>query len=80
LGAVTYQNASALYSKLSGYVNDLADFSGASYGGVSISEVASRTLTVAVPNAGTAAQQQVIQQIIQVGIQRGVTVNVVVFP
>jgi hypothetical protein len=82
LGAATYQNAAMLYGRLSGYVNKLAEFAGSNHSGTEIlnNAITSRTLIIAVPNAGTAAQQQVMRQIIQLGFQRGVAVKVVPFP
>jgi filamentous hemagglutinin len=82
LGATTYQNTAALYGRLSRYIGDLAEFTGYAYTGVRIlgNQIRSRTLIIAVPNAGTAPQQQVIRKIIQVGIQRGVVVKVIPFP
>jgi hypothetical protein len=37
-------------------------------------------LDLGVPNAGSAAQQSIINQAVQYGAQRGVTVNVIPFP
>jgi len=39
-----------------------------------------RILTLATPSAGTAAQQSAINQIVQYGASRGVTVNPIIFP
>src|SRR5712691_1230784 len=49
LRAATYQNRSALYSKLSGFINDLADFTETTYAGIKVSGITSRTLIIAVP-------------------------------
>jgi hypothetical protein len=68
----------ALYGKLSKAVNDLAEFTGGRYAGKDVpgNEITSRTLTVIVPGLGTAEQQQVLDNIIAVGKQRGVIVKV----
>jgi hypothetical protein len=82
LAASTYQDGSMLYGKLTGYVTNLSEFSGANYGGVQLlnSSISSRTLILAVPNGATAVQEQAIQQVMQFGAARGVIVNVVPFP
>jgi len=81
LRSSTYQvegnSPNALYKKLSGYLNDLAEFEHAEYADIMIPKgaVKSRTLTVIVPNEGTPTQREVMQRIIEVGRQRGVVVN-----
>jgi hypothetical protein len=72
----------ALYSKLSKCVNDLAEFRGSYYASIYIPEEAikSRMLTVIVPSEGTAAQQEVMRRIVDLGKQRGLTVNIKIYP
>jgi hypothetical protein len=72
----------ALYSKLSKCVNDLAEFRGSYYASIYIPEEAikSRMLTVIVPSEGTAAQQEVMRRIVDLGKQRGLTVNIKSYP
>jgi hypothetical protein len=67
----------ALYNKLSKCVNDLAEFQGSYYADIRIpeEEIKSRVLTVIVPSEGTAEQQEVMRRIVQLGTQRGLTVN-----
>lgn len=60
LNAKTYQNASALTSKLNDYISKLAGFNGASFSGRTIksSQISSRVLEVAVPKGSMTAAQQ----------------------
>jgi hypothetical protein len=76
------KNQNALYNTLNKYVNDLAEFQSAGYADIYIPEEAikSRTLTVIVPSAGTAAQQDVMRRIGQLATQRGLTVIFKVYP
>ncbi|MCG2642893.1 hypothetical protein L6639_27210 [Bradyrhizobium sp. WYCCWR 12678] len=82
LGAATYQNAAALTNTLNGYVNSIASFTPVNWGAAQLagSPITARILTVAMPSAGTAAQQNAISQVIQSAATRGVTVNPVIFP
>jgi hypothetical protein len=69
----------ALYSKLSKDVDDLAEFEGGRYAGTDLGDITSRTLTVIVPDLGTAEQRQVLRNIVEAGKQRGVTVRIEVY-
>ncbi|HZM74343.1 MAG TPA: RHS repeat-associated core domain-containing protein [Candidatus Limnocylindrales bacterium] len=81
LGAPTYQNAAKITSRLKGYIDKLSGFSGnMTWGGDTVGNVTSRVLEVAVPPGGTAAQMSAIQQMIQYGASKGVTVIVHVIP
>lgn len=64
LNAATYQNAQALGSRLNGYVDSLAGWTGQTtpYGGVVIQpgQVTARTLQVAVPQGSMSAAQQAV--------------------
>lgn len=64
LNAATYQNAQALGSRLNGYVDSLAGWTGQTtpYGGVVIQpgQVTARTLQVAVPPGSMSAAQQAV--------------------
>jgi hypothetical protein len=84
LNSPTYRNEAknTLYNKLSRDLNKLAKFHGSEYAETKIPEYAikSRTLKIIVPNAGTAAQQEVMRRIVELGRQRGVTVDVIIYP
>ncbi|MFC0005790.1 pre-peptidase C-terminal domain-containing protein [Micromonospora siamensis] len=83
LGAKTYQSAAKLTSRLKGYVDKAAGFAKSNpvtFDGVTIrpGQVAARELEVVVPRGATAAQQNALNQIVQYGAQKGVTVRVIV--
>lgn len=82
LNAATYQNAATLNRTITGYIDSVANFGGRSWAGVNVpgSSITGRALDLAVPGAGNTAQQRVINQAVQYGASRGVTVNVVVVP
>jgi filamentous hemagglutinin family protein len=75
LGAATYQNPSILTTKLNGYIDSVANFSGAKWGGINIdaSDITGRQLQLAVPG-GTIApfQQSVIDAATQNAASNGV--------
>jgi RHS repeat-associated protein len=77
LSLPTYARASALASRIRGYINAVAGFNGATWGGVNITanQIGSRVLELAVPRGvATPAQLQVLQDMVQYGALRGVTV------
>jgi hypothetical protein len=76
------RSEAAIASKLSKAINDLADYEGSRYAEISIpgDEIKSRTLVVVVSSEGTAAQQEVMRQIVELGRQRGITVNFESYP
>ncbi|MFG3685498.1 RHS repeat-associated core domain-containing protein [Micromonospora sp. NPDC047740] len=83
LSAKTYQSASQLTSRLQGYVDKAAGFAKnnpVTWDGVTIrpGQVAARELEIVVPRGtATAAQQNVLNQIVQYGAGKGVTVRVI---
>ncbi|SBT46045.1 pre-peptidase C-terminal domain-containing protein [Micromonospora narathiwatensis] len=83
LTAKTYQSASQLSSRLTGYVDKAAGFAknnAVTWDGVTIrpGQVAARELEIAIPRGtATAAQQNVLNQIVQYGASKGVTVRVI---
>ncbi|MEU8261967.1 pre-peptidase C-terminal domain-containing protein [Micromonospora sp. NPDC048999] len=83
LTAKTYQNASQLTSRLKGYVDKVAGFakeSPVTWGGDTYTKgmVRARELEVAIPHGtATAAQQNVLNQIVEYGAGRGVTVRII---
>ena len=82
LAAPTYQNVSQLTSRVTGYVDNMATYSGGSRGGVDIlgSDITGRGLMLAVPPGGTAAQQAALDAAVQYGADKGVDVVIVVMP
>ncbi len=82
LNAATYQIAAALDRTITRYIDSVANFAGRSWAGVNVpgSAITGRALDLAIPSAGSAAQQSVIAQAVQYGASLGVTVNVIVFP
>jgi RHS repeat-associated protein len=74
LNASSYQKAGTLMSTLTGYIDKVAGFNGGSVSGVTITsgQVAARALELAVPGAGTAAQQNVIKAASQYADKIGV--------
>jgi hypothetical protein len=75
LSAVTYQNPSALASKLKGYVDSVAGFNGRNWDGVFIRsrDITGRALEVAIqPGVGSTAQRAVFDQIQQYATTKGV--------
>jgi filamentous hemagglutinin len=85
LNAPSYQNAATLESTLKGYIDKVAGYAGTSSSGwagvvIKEGEIAGRELNLAIPNAGTAAQQQVISQAVSYGAQNGVAVKVTIYP
>ena len=80
LGAVSYQAPSALESKLMGYVDKLAGFSGAATGAAEVSgdEITGRVLNLAVQEGAVGpAQQAVLERVTAAATQQGVRVVVV---
>jgi hypothetical protein len=82
LNAATYQNVSRLGNTLTRYIDQVATFSGRTWAGAEVrgADITSRALDLAVPNAGSAAQQSVVNKAVQYGVQRGVSVNVIPYP
>ena len=78
LKAKSYQNANALYSKLKGYINQVAKFKGQRWNGVAIQEedITKRALDVAIPRGASESQVEAIQKAIEYGKNNGVQVNI----
>lgn len=75
LTSATYQNMSALGSKLRGYVDKVANFNGASWDGTVIRarDVRQRVLQVAIqPGVESSAQRTVLDQLDQYAMSKGV--------
>ena len=85
LRAASYQDTAALNRTLSGYIDKVASYNGTGpqgWAGVIVpqSQIVGRTLDLAIPNAGTAAQQQIISQAVLNGASKGVQINVIIYP
>jgi filamentous hemagglutinin len=82
LGAASYQNISTLTSKVTGYVNTLANWQGTRWGGfvVEASDIVAREVLLAVPPGATEAQMTALQQLQQWATTVGVTLNITVVP
>lgn len=74
LGAKTYQNVGALTSRVQDYIDELANFPGARYGGVNITRamIRGRKLILAVPRNASAAQIKALQQLAGNAANQGV--------
>ncbi len=74
LGAKTYQNIGALISQVQDYINDLAGFTGDSYGGVTIynAMIRGRELILAIPRNASAEQMKALQQLAADAVNQGV--------
>jgi len=80
LNAKTYQNMGALASKLRGYVDDVAGFMGADWGGdlVEQSKILSRQLQVIIPQGSlTDEASRVFQEVTDFAKNVGVKLNVI---
>jgi hypothetical protein len=85
VGANSYQSTSTLSNTITGYINSVAGYNGTGpqgWAGVVIdsSQITGRSLDLVIPNAGSAAQQQAINQAVQYGLSKGVQVNVIIHP
>jgi len=72
LSAASYQAPAALESKLLGYVDKLANFSGGSLAGARVAgaDIAGKVLKLAVPEGVSGAQQAVISRVIAAAAQK----------
>jgi hypothetical protein len=82
LGASSYQNISTLTSKVTGYVNTLANWQGTRWGGfeVGANDIAAREVLLAIPPGASEAQMAALQQLQQWATTVGVTLNITVVP
>lgn len=74
LGAKTYQNIGALTSQVQGYIDKLANFTGARYGGVRITNtmIRGRDLILAIPRNAGAEQMKALQKLAADAANQGV--------
>jgi hypothetical protein len=79
LMAKSYQNIATLTRTVQGYVNTLANWQGARWGGVTIdaSQIVGREVILAIPPNASAAQLQALQQLQQWALNQGVTLTLV---
>ncbi len=78
-----YQNLSRLRSELNSYVTAQRGFNGVNHGGLDTRGlVRTREIEIAIPNAPTAAQQAVFNQVIQAAANGTppITIRVIIFP
>lgn len=82
LSAKSYQDVGALTSKVTGYVNSLANWQGARWAGTVIrtSQITGRELLLAIPPGATEAQMAALQELQQSATSVGVTLNITVVP
>lgn len=85
INARTYQNTTILARQLRGYVDRVAGFAthkGVTYGlrTINPAEVTGRAVHVAIPSSGTAAQQSVINEVIEYAASQGVAASFSIFP
>ncbi|GAB4561677.1 MAG: hypothetical protein Tsb0020_09350 [Haliangiales bacterium] len=75
-------NATRVYSRVKVYVDKLARFTGTNWAKVNIdgSLIQQRVLKLAVPSAGSSAQQQALQRAVAYAREIGVQLDIVVFP
>lgn len=77
--ASTYQSPSAIASKLNGYINDIADYSGTGKNvAVNPADIQSKSIQLAVPASTTPAQWTAIQQAVQAAAGKGIQMSVTV--
>jgi filamentous hemagglutinin len=81
----SYQSTATLSRTLNGYIDSVAGYNGTGpngWAGVKIdsSQITGRGLDLVIPNAGSTAQQQAINQAVQYGVSKGVKVNVNIHP
>ena len=74
LGTKTYQNIGALTSRVQGYIDELAGFTGDSYGGVTIynAMIRGRELILAIPRNASTEQMTALQQLAADAVNQGV--------
>jgi RHS repeat-associated protein len=81
LNANTYQSASALLSKVKGYVNNLNAFNGRDWGGLDTrGKVKLKELDVVIPGAGSAAQQAALNSAVAYAQSLNIVLKIVVLP
>ncbi len=82
LGSPTYQNIGKLISKIQGYIDILASFSGAMRGNIRITmpQITGRVLELAIPPGATPAQLAALQQLQHYASSLGVILQISVMP
>lgn len=80
--AKTYQNVAALTRTVTGYIDKVAKFSGATWNNISITagQVTGRALELAIPAGATAEQMTALNALVQYGKSVGVEVVIRVIP
>ncbi len=82
LTARSYQTGARLYSRVKTVVDKLSRFKGANWANTRIdaSDIHARVLELAIPSAGTPAQQQALQKAIMYARSLGIELKIVVIP
>lgn len=82
LGANSYQNISTLNRTITHYVNQLSNWQGASWGGVTIrsNDIVTRQLLIAIPRGASQSQIDALLQLQQWATSQGVTLTTVIVP
>ncbi|MCK0203068.1 hypothetical protein MWN41_08585, partial [Ornithobacterium rhinotracheale] len=78
LGAKSYGKGNAVFNQLSKYIDDLAGFSGKTWGGQTVkgSDITSRVLEVGIPKGATRSQIQQINRAVNYAAEKGIKLNV----
>ncbi len=77
LAAKSYGEGNAVFNTLKGYINKLAEFEGANWGGINtVNQIKKKVLEVGIPGGATEAQIMQINKAVQYGAENGVKVNV----
>lgn len=82
LGAKTYQNTRTLQTTCERYIDKVAGFNGRNWGRHNITQedISGRALDLVIPSGGTQGQLNVLEELIEYGQSRGVTVNLLEMP
>jgi len=80
LSATTYQSIPAMERTLTGYIDKVAGFNGRTWAGVTVNNVSSRALELAIPVARTVAQQGALVRAVQYAHSVGVNMRVITIP
>jgi hypothetical protein len=83
LNAASYQNINRLTSRVTGYINKLANFQGAEWDDIRITadQITGRVLELAIPSSGwTQAQWDALVRLQEYATELGVTLNIVQVP
>jgi len=80
LSATTYQSIPAMERTLTGYIDKVAAFNGRTWAGVTVNNVSSRSLELAIPVARSVAQQGALVRAVRYAHSVGVNMRVITIP